>query len=83
MLKKNRDGSYNSLDAALEAYDKKIEAQQNESEQVETTVTIDATQWEEEIDDSIQMIQIMGVPGADSDDFGLTWYMEIADGARL
>ena len=30
MLKKNSDGSYDSLDAALEAYDKKIEAKKNE-----------------------------------------------------
>ena len=40
-------------------------------------------QWEGEIDESVQLVQVLGIPGADADDLGLIWEIENADGKSL
>ena len=42
-----------------------------------------AGEWDGVIDESVQLVQILGVPGADAEDFGLVWEVEQADGEKL
>ena len=34
---------------------------------------MDAGVWDGEIDDSVQLVQILGIPGVDAEDLGLVW----------
>ena len=48
-----------------------------------TDVKIDAAKFEGEIDESVDLVQILGIPGADAEDMGLVWEIEKADGESL
>ena len=44
---------------------------------------MDAGVWDGEIDDSVQLVQILGIPGVDAEDLGLVWEILQADGEKL
>ena len=52
-------------------------------EDVSTEVSVDASKWEGEIDMSVSLVQVLGIPGVDADDLGLMWEIEESDGDRL
>ena len=75
-----------TLEEVLEEYDRMQEEKnkpKGEGESVATEMTIEATQWEGEIDESVQLVQVLGIPGVDADDLGLVWEIDSADGEKL
>ena len=44
---------------------------------------MDAGVWDGEIDESVQLVQILGIPGVDAEDLGLVWEILQADGEKL
>ena len=51
-------------------------------EQIVAEVSIEA-EWDGEFDDSVQLVQVIGIPGVDAEDLGLVWEIEQGDGKAL
>ena len=77
--------THSSLDEAFEEYDRKRERKKNgevSQEAVQAEISIEA-EWDGEFDDSVQLVQVIGIPGVDAEDLGLVWEIEQGDGKSL
>ena len=67
---------YDSLEEALDAFDREKEEKQKEPEDIVAEFSVDAGVWDGEIDESVQLVQILGIPGVDAEDLGLVWEIQ-------